>query len=213
MIHDALQFLKDHLNTYLHEKSDGTPEAPREDHVVFLDGAQMDPVIFRSNAVTALLINLEEEPTLRAPDRYTRPAPDGSRYKVQPDVRLNLYVLFVARFTDYANALKSLSMIIQYFQAHRVFNQQNAPDLSEAIEQLIVELVTLPFAEQNEVWNALRTAYHPSVLYRVKMIVFQDMEPEEMPVIEDAVIRMRQQGESEERPVIEDTESKTGTSS
>lgn len=40
-----------------------------------------------------------------------------------------------------------------------------------------MELVTLPFAQQNEVWNALRTSYKPSVLYKVRMLVFQPEEP------------------------------------
>jgi hypothetical protein len=32
-------------------------------------------------------------------------APDGTRYKIQPEIRLNLYVLFVARFKQYEDAL------------------------------------------------------------------------------------------------------------
>lgn len=80
-------------------------------------------------------------------------------------------------------------MIIQYFQHNRRFNQHNAPTLDEEIEQLVMELTTLPFSEQNEIWNALRSPYLPSVLYKVRMIVFRDEEA--MPISETAEIIIR----------------------
>jgi hypothetical protein len=101
---------------------------------------------------------------------------------------LNLYVLFVARFKEYQDALYNLSRIIRYFQSHRLFNAQNAPALPEGIDQLVLELTTLPFAEQNEVWNALRTTYHPSLLYKVKMVVFQEEEVMALPATQEMVI-------------------------
>jgi hypothetical protein len=189
MISDVLLFLKDHLNAYLSTKSGWNPEASQEDTVVFIDGEHMDPISFKLGAISALLINIEEDNTLRGPDPYRRMAPDGTRYKIQPEIRLNLYVLFVARFKQYEDGLRYLSLIIQYFQNHRLFNQHNAPELSADIEQLVMELTTLPFAEQNEVWSALRTTYHPSVLYKVKMVVFKDEETVAMPVIEETILR------------------------
>ncbi len=189
MISEVLLFLKSHLNAYLSTKSGWNPGASQEDKVVFVDGDNMDPVSFKLGAISALLINIEEDNTLRAPDPHMRMAPDGTRHKIQPEIRLNLYVLFVARFKQYEDALRYLSLIIQYFQNHRLLNQHNAPELSEGIEQLVMELTTLPFAEQNEVWSALRTTYHPSVLYKVKMVVFRDEDTVATPVIEETVLR------------------------
>ena len=117
-------------------------------------------------------------------------SPDGTRQKVQPEIRLNLYVLFVARFPQYEDALRSLSLIIQYFQNHRVLNHQNAPELSDNIEQLVMELITLPFSEQNEVWSSLRTTYHPSVIYKVKLVVFKDEDAATMSTITEKILRM-----------------------
>ena len=189
MISDVLLFLKDRLNAYLSTKSGWNPDASQEDTVVFMDGEHMDPVSFKLGAVSALLINIEEDNTLRGPDLYRRVAPDGTRHQIQPEIRLNLYVLFVARFKQYEDALRYLSLIIQYFQHHRLFNQHNAPELSAGMEQLVLELTTLPFAEQNEIWSALRTTYHPSVLYKVKMVVFKDEETVATPVIEETILR------------------------
>jgi hypothetical protein len=176
VISDVLLFLKNELNTHLGRNDAAEGGDGLEDKVVFLDGEKMDPVSFKLGAVTILLINVEEEAILRAPNPYARVAADGAAYGVQPDIRINLCVLFVARFKQYEQALANLSKIIQYFQGHRVFDRRNAPALDGAIDKLIMELLTLPFSEQNDLWNALRTTYHPSVLYKVKTIVFEDQQ-------------------------------------
>jgi len=188
MIGDALVFLKNQLNDYLKpiRGHDGTQPDPVE----FIGGDNMDPLSFKSGAISVLLINLEEEHTLRAPDLYRRTAANGVQEAVQPEIRLNLLVLFVARYAQYEDALHALSLIIRYFQNHRVFTHTDAPALSDTIERLTVELVTLPLAQQNEIWSALRVAYHPSVLYKVKMVVFQDEDGATAPAIDETMIRI-----------------------
>ena len=176
MIGKVLIFLKDQLNAYLDVKSGREPDETAEELVVFVDGEKMDPIEFKLSAVSVLLISIEEEKILRSPNPYVTVDRNGTAQQVQPEIRLNLYVLFVARFKKYEEGLSYLSWVLKYFQSHRTFNQQNAPALSEEIDQLTMELVTLPFSEQNEVWNALRATYHPSILYKVKMVVFRDEE-------------------------------------
>jgi hypothetical protein len=188
MINDALVFLKNCLNSYLSAGRD-PEQAIQEEPVVFLDGQNMDPLAFKLGAVSILLINLEEENALRPPDLYQRSSPNGVRQKVQPEIRLNLHVLLVARFKQYEESLRYLSLIIQYFQNHRLLDHHNAPELSDNIEQLAIELITLPFSEQNEVWSALRVTYHPSVLYKVKMVIFRDEAAVEMPEVAERILR------------------------
>jgi len=55
-----------------------------------------------------------------------------------------------------------------------VLDARNAPGLPAGIPQLAMELLTLPLNEQNDLWNALRAAFQPSLLYRVRMLVFED---------------------------------------
>lgn len=188
MLNEVLVFLKNNLNSYL---SSGQMNInAQEDQVNFLNGQNIDTLGFKPNSVSLMMINLEQENVLRAPDLYSRSLSNGAVQKVQPAIRLNLYVLFVAHYQQYEDALRVLSAIIQYFQSHRVFGHQNAPQLSAGIEQLVVELITLSFAEQNEVWGSLRLPYHPSVLYKVKMVVFQDQSPQDMPEITDSSINL-----------------------
>ena len=184
MIGKVLVFLKNQLNTYLEVKSGRRPDEAAEEIVVFPDGETMDPFTFKPEAVTALLINVEEDTALRPADLYTMVDRNGVARKVHPEIRLNLYVLFVARFTKYEAGLDYLSLIIQYFQSHRLFNQHNAPALDEKIDKLVLELITMPFSEQDAIWNALRCHYLPSMLYRVKLIVYRDEDA--MPISEMA---------------------------
>jgi len=180
--------LKNSLNAYL--SLGETQTDAQEEHVTFLSGQATDSVSFKLGFTSLLMINLEQENTLRPADLYNRSLPNGTVQRVQPEIRLNLYILFVANYQQYEDAMHNLSAIIQFFQGHRVFGHQDSPELSENIQQLVVELVTLSFAEQNEVWGALRQSYHPSVLYKVRMVVFQDETPRQAPEITSTTIKL-----------------------
>lgn len=189
MIGEVLTFLRGRLNGYMSVRLGVVPGESNPDKVVLLDGEKMDPIEFPLGAVTALLINIEQERSSNAPDPFYRTQADGKSERVSPQIRMNLYVLFVAHFKQYEQGLSYLTLIIQYFQNHRLLNHDNAPELSDRIDKLTMELVTLPFSEQNEVWNALRTTYHPSVMYRVRMIILEDEESVSGPPIGEKVIR------------------------
>jgi hypothetical protein len=176
LIADVLVFLRKHLDDHLRIAVGSSPDDPTGDRVVFIDGEQTDRLNFKLGAVTELLINVEEERVLRPADLYARRSEDGTAQRGQPDLRLTLYVLFVARFKQYDTAWQHLSKIIEHLQTVRVFEPETTPELPAGIEKLVFELVTLRFAEQNEIWGALRTGHHPSVLYRVKMLRLRDVQ-------------------------------------
>lgn len=187
MISETLVFLKDRLNGHL--SADQSANESHEDPVVFVDGEKMDPLSFRLGALSLLLINIEEEKVLRPPDLYRRTMSNGTHVQVQPELRLNLFVLVVARFKQYEEALRRLALVIQYFQTHRLFSRPEATALPATIEQLVIELLTMPFAEQNEVWSSLRLAYHPSVLYKVKLALYQDETGTPLPNLQEKVLK------------------------
>ena len=175
MIYQTVSFLKSQLNNYINLKL-GSELSAGEDKVNYLKLDKVDPLNFPNNSITPILINIEEEKTLRAPNRYLSNAPDGTNFQVNPEIKIDIFLLFITKFSAYEESLKYLSYIIRYFQSNRYFTHQNAPGLSEEIGYLMVELQTMPFRELNEVWNALRTTYLPSVLYKVKMLVYRDEE-------------------------------------
>ena len=198
MIGGVLTFLRQHLDAHLRTELGETQDDPSSDKIVFVDGDKFEPISFKLGAVSELLINVEEERVLREPDLYARQSADGPPLRSQPDIRLFLYILFVARFKQYESAWEHLSKIIEHFQTVRVLDRETAPDLPAGIEKLVFELVTLNFAEQNEVWNALRITHHPSLLYRVKLVVYRDREPQTQPKVkEEPTVRSKLMDQNE----------------
>ena len=173
MIGDVLVLLKNRLNSHFRPMVAGTSDQIWEDKAVFVDGdLKSDQIPFKLDAVTILLYNIEQEKELRQSDPYARVSADGASRKSKPDIALNLYVLFVVRFKDYGQGLHYLSLIIRYFQAYNRLDHSNAPELGDAIDHLVVELLSLTASQQNELWGFLRTGYLPSVAYKVKTVIF-----------------------------------------
>ena len=175
MIADVLVFLKNRLNAHIRSLSGSGLADAGEDKVVFVDGDQKpDSISFTQGAVSLLLFNIERDVTLRQADNYMRIADDGTKRKVNPDIIINLYVLFVAKFKDYEQSLHYLSLILRYFQANHYLDRQNAPELGKTINHLVLELNTLTTTQQNELWGILRCSYLPSLVYKVKAVTFID---------------------------------------
>lgn len=135
-----------------------------------------ESINFQNDGLNLMIVNLEEENILRQSDMFVQKRNDIS-FPVFPEIRLNLYLLFVADLNNYLTSVNMLSLVIRYFQAKRIFDHTNSPGLPSELEKLTMELITQPFAQQNDIWNALRTAYKPSLLYKVRMVVFQEDEP------------------------------------
>ena len=189
MIGEVLALMRDQLNAYLRAQA-GKPASHAEDKVQLLDtSAAADAVEFKLGKITALLVNIEQEQVLRPADGFHRQMPDGTVQRVQRDLRLNLYVLFAVRFKVYEQGLSALSQVLRYFQSHPVLDQSQVPKLNPEIDKLTFELVTQPMAEQNAVWSQLRTAYHPSLMYRVRMLVIRDQAGLSVPQVRKTELR------------------------
>lgn len=185
MLDAAIQFLRDEVNTHLRMSGGWTPVETDPEQVVFPSSERVDVPDFRLDHVTMLVVNQEEERSLRPADPYRRTSPDGATEAVAPPVFLNALVLFVARYKAYPDALRAISRILHFFQGHRAFDRAGSPALDPGIEKLLLELVTLPLGDQNNLWSVLRAAYHPSLLYRVRMIVFEDETGAPLPATVD----------------------------
>jgi len=176
LIGGVLAFLRKRLDAHLRAEL-AVPGDPIADKVVFLDGDKMDPLTFQEGAVSELLVNVEEERVLRGPDPYVSLREDGKPLRVSPDLRLGLYILFVARFKQYDAGWDHLAQIVDFLRTNRTFERADSADLPAGVDRLTVEFITQSFAEQNEVWSALRATYHPSLLYRVRLVVVRDAMP------------------------------------
>lgn len=144
-----------------------------------------------AEGLNLVLVNLEQDESNRPANPYIRKDGDNF-YNVMPEIRLNMHLLAIANWTSdpdqgYISGLNVLAKVIRFFQARRVFRQedkyQGGATFPKDVEKLFVDMITLPYKEQNEVWNALRTHYRPSALFRVRMIIFrQDIDEKNLVV-------------------------------
>lgn len=188
MIGNVLKFLRDELNQHL--LIDAQDEQDEKNAVELLDGAETVEPVFKTDTITLLLFNIQEERQMRQADRFQRRIPAGDSdtpdiiKRVYPDIRLYLHLLFIANHSDYAAGWNRLGRVIQYFQSHPVFAPDQAPQddhkLPSDISKLILELIPLDFSQQNDIWNALRVSHQPCIHYRARLMVFQDQAPRDL---------------------------------
>lgn len=184
MIHTSLAFLTNELNEYLKLRT-GTPNADR----VFLTSVATESsgVVIPDKSLGVSLINIEEERVYKE-QRSSIVNDEGNVEYLNPEIKLNLYLLISANFQDnvendssddYVEGLKQLSFVISFFQAKNVFTPDNSPSLADYdanIRRLVVELYSYSFEQLYNFWSVVGTKYLPSVLYKVKLLSFQERE-------------------------------------
>ena len=124
------------------------------------------------------LINVEENRISRDPGNYQKSGTDV--FMKNPAVHLYLTLLFAATRSEaaYGPALQNLQRVILFFQGKYVFDHINTPDLDLGIEKLILEMVSMNTEQLNHIWSILGGKYHPSVVYRVRMITIDSVSPQ-----------------------------------
>ncbi|MBF9222664.1 DUF4255 domain-containing protein [Hymenobacter ruricola] len=168
MLDKALLFLATELNDYF-----GRSFQLLEDRAVLSAHLNPDgtPATAIANKVSVTLVNLAPESTVR---NLQAERSGNGELRLNPAIKLNLWVLFAANFGDYDEALKFLSSTLAFFQGRPVFTPQNSPRLDRSFDRLVVELETLTYHELSNLWGVLGSKYTPSALYKVKLVTIQD---------------------------------------
>lgn len=184
MIHTCLSFLTNELNDYLKRRT-GSPTVDR----VYLTSVATEGggVVIPDKSLGVSLINIEEDRVYKD-QKSTLINSSGNVERLNPEIRLNLYVLISANFQntdaedstdDYVEGLKQLSWIISFFQAKNVFTPENSPkmaDFDPALTKLVVELYSYSFEQLYNFWSVVGAKYLPSVLYKIRILTFQERE-------------------------------------
>lgn len=123
--------------------------------------------------IVITLINVEEERTLKE-QTYFKKSADDNIISQNPEIRINLSVLFTAYSTSYETSLRILSYLLGFFQMKNNFTPQNTPELNGYIEKATIELQTLSAEQNNHLWGYIGAKYMPSVVYRIRMLVIQE---------------------------------------
>ena len=172
MINHALDTIKNEIQQYLlrlPELNLGTSEKVVLCNVINDDGTFAIP----KDTLGVSLVNIEEE-RLAKSHRDSTKLSNGQISHRNPDIKLNLYILIAANFTDYLTATKFLSGAIRFFQSKSVFTPRNSPSLDPSLEKLLVEMYTLDFEQQNHLWGTLGGKFLPSVTYKVRLVTIQE---------------------------------------
>jgi hypothetical protein len=178
MLDVALTFLVDQLNAYLRTRTGTSADVAKLSRIVNDVGKWSSG----PNAIGLALVNVEEDRVLKGQIPETTIV-DGRHVLVPPPLKLNLTVLFAADFEQYDFALKYLSHVLTYFQAHPKFAQSDHPDLDPRIEKLVVELQSLTYEQLNQVWAFIGAKQLPSAIYKVRLVALQDQASSIAPAV------------------------------
>ena len=181
MIDEALNFIKNQINVHL-DQQNGNPVGEKLivlSNVALGSGDWAIP----SQKMGISLINVEEEKVFKDQQTQFRNAA-GQYEQYNPEIKLNLYVLICSNYvndpqiaddTKYEQGLKQLSSVISFFQGKNVFTPENSPTMaSTSIKKLVLELYSYSFEQQFNFWSILGAKYLPSVLYKVRLLAFQE---------------------------------------
>ena len=191
MIDQALTFLNTQLDNYLRAKLDPSDSSPfiQLANIAWNDSDTSAATGANASASAFItLVNIEEDRISKSPDGYMRQTKSNIIYK-NPKVFLNLYLLFSVNLSSYAESLKRLSYIIQFFQYQNVFTTLNSPGLPPGTDKLILDLSTLSFQDMNNLWGILGSKYLPSVMYKLRLIkISEEFVEGDAPLIHEIVI-------------------------
>jgi hypothetical protein len=164
MIHNVVPSVVASLNEFIRNELN-----LQEDMVVLTN-----PVDLKGNLNTQIdnklcvfLQHLEEE-------RLIKNGSYQANSGMNPPMHFSLYLMFVANFPDpnYLEALRYISLVLEYFQGIRVFDKSNTPMLSANVDKISLEYVNLDFKELSNVWGLIGLKYMPSVIYKLKLLSF-----------------------------------------
>ncbi len=175
MFGDILKIVTREINNYI----DLSSKLPSGTKMVVLnrpykaDGTLAIP----DNSICLSLLNVEEELDNRSAIVNKRVI-DGKVYRQNPDININLQIIFIANFkNDYTSELNYITKIIEFFQKKPFFSTDNTDGLSKlGIDKLSFKLNTIPLNEQHNIWGLLGGKYMPSIAYTISMIVIEDSE-------------------------------------
>ena len=94
--------------------------------------------------------------------------------------------MFSAYFPNfnYVEALRYISLVIEFFQINSTFDHSNTPGLPENASKIKTELFNISIDEINQLWGNIGANYIPSISYRFRHLLYDgNMISEDTPQI------------------------------
>ena len=176
MFGDILKIVAREVNSYI----DLNSTLPSGTKTVVLDrpfSSGDGSINIPDNSISLSLLNIEEEIDNRS-NIIKKRVMDGKVYRQNPDIHINLQVIFIANFkNDYISELNYITKIIEFFQKNPFFIGSEVAGLSSLnLDKINFKLNTIPLNDQHSIWSLLGGKYIPSIIYTISMIVIKDIE-------------------------------------
>ena len=170
MIYETLICITEEINNNFKRKLQTNEEKVILSGIVNQDGSI---AIQGENKIVVTLLNVEKDTVGKI---SAGAVPGVTIPNTAPAVNINLYVLFSAYFSsaNYHEALRFLSFVVAYFQSKNVFTRANTPSMDPHIGKLIFEMESPGADKLNNIWTTLGAKYMPSVVYKIRMLSFDD---------------------------------------
>ena len=175
MIEKAFQFTAKTLNQYIKNKFVLDDNPVIINRIIEQDGKIP---VKNQNHIVLSLIHVEEETTKQFYNRTTS-VPDGNYVKKPISNRYNLFMLVTPNFDDYNEALKFLSVTMQFFQTNELIDATKYANIPPEIGRLEFEFQKGDgYMQMQNLWTALGAKYQPSIIYKIRMITIASDEIE-----------------------------------
>lgn len=176
MIHNVITSIAARLNNFIKNKLSISDDTVIVSSLVDIRGNINQDI---ENKVSIFLIHIEEE-------KISKNAGIKFSSGVNPPIKINLHVMFSAYFPNfnYIEALRYISLVIEFFQNNNIFDTSNTEGLPENGSKIYSELYNISIDEISKLWGNIGANYIPSVSYKLRHILFDgDIISEDVPNI------------------------------
>lgn len=201
MLHQTLTYIKDYL-------ARAFKRMDKDDQTQIEIGA-VDKDDTRNADLLITLLNIEEERATKQQlpyryngDRVQSVGEEVSVTRVNPEIKLNLYVLITSQAPDYGEALKKISQVIGIFQQKYLFTDDDLKEYPK-LERLAFDLYSISLEQSNSLWQTLGTKMMPYVMYKIRMLTVQADIPAAVKVVE--VVQVKDVPMNQRHTRIDDT--------
>ncbi|MFT3795834.1 DUF4255 domain-containing protein [Flavobacterium sp.] len=174
MLMPALQYTKNVLDQYIRNKFSLDESKVILNNVIDSNGSIPKE---NENKVVLSLINIERETTKPFYVRNQN-LPDGSYADVSPAQRFTVDLLLTSNFDDYADTLRFLNAVIQFFQSNPALDAGAFSNIPEGLPRLEFDIEKLNYNEMQGLWTAMGAKYQPSVVYKMRLLTIQSSQAE-----------------------------------
>jgi len=174
MIDIALTYIRDLLNEHFRNEFSISENKVVLSNIVKTDGSIAQNV---DGKIVCFLVSLDEESTLKNTINRSSSKENGSFAFKNSTLHLNLQLLFCSNFDSnvYTEGLSYLSSLIRFFHTNKIIPLDHLNHSSQKLSRLSFELCKLDYDQLSHLWSAVGSKLMPSVIYKVGMIMFDDL--------------------------------------